>query len=164
MKAEDALHGSASNVSDVAHTSAVMLMVLARRSGKIWEISICKTRKKTHDVGANTHEGSLSRRVGSILRDDRERMIGILMLLRQLQQMAVTTMMMLVADQVRAGSGGGGSRMWWYSLAAHAHACGTTQGRRRWPRYTGVHWRGGSCSRYSPLIIKQREVEPWQAR
>jgi len=109
---------------------------------------------------AATHERSLSRRVGSILRDDRKNMmVRMLMLLRQLQEM--TTVMILVADQGRAGSGRSSSRMWWYSFAAQAHTSGTTQSRRRWPRYTGIHWRGGSCSRCPRLIIKQREMVSW---
>jgi len=79
-------------------------------------------------VEAATHERSLSRRVGSILRDDRKNvMVRMLMLLRQLQEVVVTTVMILVADQGRASSNGGGSRMWWYSFTAHAHASGATQ-------------------------------------
>ena len=62
-----------------------------------------------------THEGSLSRRVSSILRDDRENTIIRMMLLRRLQEVIVTTGMMLVAEQGRAGcSGSGGSRMMWW--------------------------------------------------
>lgn len=104
---------------------------------------------------AFTHEGSLSWRVGSILRDDREdTMVRMLMLLRRRQEVVVTTRMVLVADQGRAGcgGGGGGSRMmWWQTFAAQAQARGATQSRRRWPRYAGVQRRrrrGGSCSRY----------------
>lgn len=62
-----------------------------------------------------TYEGSLSWRVGSILRDDRENMmVRMLMLLRRQQEVVVTTRMVLVADQGRAGGGGGGSRMMWW--------------------------------------------------
>ena len=69
-------------------------------------------KEKTR-VNVFTHEGSLSRRVSSILRDDRENtIIRMLMLLRRLQEVVVTTGMMLVAEQGRAGcSGSGGSRM-----------------------------------------------------
>lgn len=110
-----------------------------------------KRRGSDHEVSqaCRTHERSLSRRVGSILRDDREdTMVQMLMLLLQLQEVVVTTVVVLVADQ-SVGHGGASRIMWWWDpFAAQAQASRTMQGRRRRPWYTRVRRRRreGACS------------------
>lgn len=86
-----------------------------------------KKKREKEKNKQGTHEGALSRRVGSILRDDGEgTVVRMLILLLRLQKVVVATMAMLVSDQGRVGHDGSSRIVWWYPFAAHAQAAGAT--------------------------------------